>query len=133
MNLIDKALARLDRDGWHQGGFTDANGNRCCVLGALVMERVQDTLTDPNAELCPDDVFYFECDGNSGDIVADFAWVTKDPEYLQAESAVLTMIDAPQGGIGGIAGWNDADGRTFEEVREALKWASERLHHPDVR
>lgn len=107
MNIIERALARLERDGWTQGSL--AQDGKCCVMGALYAEHVG--LEHPETQ-------------------GDFLNYDLDMLYDSAEvAAARRALDRvlPDDFHDNIPYWND-DARTdFAAVRDALKRASEFL------
>lgn len=112
MQLLEKALAVLERDGWTSGRYIHEDGRKC-ALGAL------------GAALSPQNYRY-----GINILTCTPEWVPGAKEALRRLADEADPYQAPQyraltEPVGRIIAWNDREGRSYEDVVLAFKKAIE--------
>lgn len=130
MNLIDRARRRLDA-GHMKGGYTDSEGIRCCLEGALIM-----ALLDEDADLEkdagrfePGDVFYTQ-DTSYDQIAHPFVSTRRSERFvaIRMECEAITDTQFPdRGPFAHIAEFNDHPDTTLDEIYMVLDKAAANL------
>lgn len=111
MQLLEKALAVLERDGWAAGRYIQDDGRKC-ALGALGAASGRDVRSGINMLVCVP--YYIPGAQEALRRLADEVDPPISTEYLR--------ITQP---VGRIIAWNDREGRSYEDVVLAFKKAIE--------
>jgi hypothetical protein len=134
--LIRPALARLQRDGWMQGAYTDGS-SKCCVLGALLMEQVQANVEDGTV-WTPDEVFNDSADGAEppfSNTIHAASWALRSEGFTLASGLLGELLKEPEyhdadGDEMSLQSWNDDVDTTFEDVVALLTKAADIWEKP---
>lgn len=104
--VLDRITTVFDRRGWGQGTLEESPTGPVCLVGAVVVAVAGDSAigTWESGLLCDDD----------DDLVDETARVL---------SEAVGFTPSPFTGMFDIEAWNDADGRTFDEVLAAVRKA----------
>ena len=110
--LLEQALAILERDGWTSGRYIHDDGRKC-ALGAL------------GAALSPQNYRY-----GIKILTCTPEWVPSGQEALHRLATEVDPYQAPQylaltSPMARIIAWNDREGRSYEDVVLAFKKAIE--------
>lgn len=99
--LLNRAADILDERGWHQGDFADSDDRCVCLIGAI-------------------NLAYAEAEGLP--LLATGDHIGYD-DYNEAYGDAIVRVYAATGEAFATA-WNDAPGRTKDEVQEMLRRAA---------
>ncbi|MGZ4745676.1 MAG: DUF6197 family protein [Oryzihumus sp.] len=135
MTIIRKALDRLRSDGWGKGAFATDDG-RCCILGALYTEahitegvdvrEPQHLFAQDHSPLCAS-----QGDPDEEPCTCPRTIVTIGTRTAQGAADLIEKVicdqhpEESQGYASAtIPAFNDAAGRSFEEVERVLEKAA---------